>query len=195
MGLSRALAELRSGNVIAIPTDTVYGIGALVTTQGAMEKIYELKTRPGDLALPVLIGRPRDYKNLAAAWTRSARSLAARFWPGPLTLVVEANPAIVLPNALDGSVGLRCPDHNFLRKLLKSAGPIAVTSANKHGATPGASANDVANAFVSDERLSLIVDGGMCEGVPSTVVDVRTSTPTCLREGAIRWSWIEASLR
>lgn len=121
--------------------------------------------------------------------------LAARFWPGALTVVVPADPALGRHLGGDGrSVGLRRPDHRFVQRLCRAAGPLAVTSANRHGQRPCTTAAEVRASF-RDADLALVVDGGTCEGEPSTVVDCRLTPPACLREGAVAWSWVEASLR
>lgn len=193
--LDVALAALDEGKVLAIPTDTVYGLGARIDRPEAIAAIFSAKDRPTGLALPVLVGRWRQARDVAARWPRSASMLGARFWPGALTLVVPVDPALGALLGGDGtSVGLRHPDHRFVRTLCRKAGPLAVTSANRHGAPPCASASAVRAAF-SAHDVALVVDGGMCDGVPSTVVDCTATPPVCLREGAIAWPWIEASLR
>jgi L-threonylcarbamoyladenylate synthase len=187
-----ALAALDQGEVVGIPTDTVYGLAARVDRPDAIAEIFELKGRPDALALPVLIGRWREVRLVAAKWPRNASMVAARFWPGPLTVVVPARPEV--GELLGGdrrTVGVRQPHHRLVRSLCRDAGPLAVTSANPHGQPPCTSAGQVAVAFPSIG----VVDGGDCDGVPSTVVDCTVSPPTCLREGGVLWSWVEAALR
>lgn len=193
--LDAAVDALEEGRVVAIPTDTVYGLGARLDRSEAISAIFAAKARPADLALPVLVGRWRQAKDVAARWPRSASMLGARFWPGALTLVVPVDPALGALLGGDGkSIGLRHPDHRFVRALCRRAGPLAVTSANRHDAPPCTSAAEVRAAFGAGE-VGLVVDGGTCDGVPSTVVDCTATPPRCLREGAIAWPWIEASLR
>jgi L-threonylcarbamoyladenylate synthase len=187
-----ALAALDAGQVVGIPTDTVYGLAARIDRPGALEELFELKERPADLALPVLIGRWRQVHQAAAEWPRNASMVAARFWPGPLTVVVPAIPELGPLLGGDGrTVGLRRPRHRGTQLLCRSAGPLAVTSANRHGEPPCTTAAEVAAAFPT----LVVVDGGTCDGVPSTVVDCTVSPPVCLREGGVPWSWVEAALR
>ena len=190
-----ALEALDEGMVVGIPTDTVYGLAARIDRPAAMAAIFSAKGRPPGLALPVLVGRWREARAVARTWPRSASMLAARFWPGPLTVVVPADPALGAHLGGDGTtVGLRLPRQRFVRALCRRAGPLATTSANAHGAPPCRTAGEVRAAFdVAD--VALVIDAGPCDGEPSTVVDCTASPPVCLRAGAIDWSWIEASLR
>lgn len=189
------LDALAAGSVVGLPTDTVYGLAARIDLPDAMAAVFRAKGRPPGLALPVLVGRWHQARDVAAEWPRSASMLAARFWPGALTVVVPVDPALGRHLGGDGaSVGLRCPDHKLVRSLCRRAGPLATTSANSHGAPPCTTAAQVQAAF-STADVALVVDGGSCDGTPSTVVDCTCSPPTCLREGGIPWAWIEASLR
>ncbi len=193
--LESAVAALADGEVVAIPTDTVYGLAARIDRPGAMAAIFTGKGRPPGLALPVLVGRWRQALDVASSWPRSASVLAARFWPGALTVVVPVDPVLGGHLGGDGtSVGLRRPSHKFVQALCRRAGPLATTSANRHGAPPCTTAAEVRDAFGA-EVVALVVDGGTCDARPSTVVDCRVSPPACLREGAIAWAWVEASLR
>lgn len=193
--LETAADELETGAVVAIPTDTVYGLAARIDRPSAMAAIFAAKDRPPGLALPVLVGRWRQARDVASAWPRSASMLAARFWPGALTVVVPVDPALGARLGGNGaSVGIRRPRQRFVEALCRRAGPLATTSANRHGAAPCTTAAQVCEAFDAGD-VALVVDGGTCDGQPSTVVDCTVSPPSCLREGAIAWSWIEASLR
>ena len=193
--LDDAASALAAGMVLAIPTDTVYGLAAAVDRPEAMAAIFAAKDRPSGLALPVLVGRWRQARGVAGTWPRTASVLAARFWPGALTVVVPVDPSLGASLGGNGtSVGLRRPRHRFVRALCDKAGPLATTSANRHGAPPCTTAAEVRDAFGPGD-LALVVDGGVCDGRPSTVVDCTVTPPACLREGAIPWSWIEASLR
>jgi len=198
-----ALEALDAGSVVAVPTDTVYGLAARIDRPAALAALFELKGRPADLALPVLIGRWGQLDQVAETWPRAASMLAARFWPGPLTVVVPARPALGRLLGTPGTtVGIRRPKHRFVRALCTRAGPLAVTSANRHGRPPCTTADEVAAAFGwpgtpadTGAALAVVVDGGRCDGAPSTVVDCTVSPPACLREGAVRWDWVEAALR
>lgn len=195
-GTKTAVVEaLDAGLVVAIPTDTVYGLAARLDRPAGLGAIFRAKGRPSGLALPVLVGRWRQARDVAASWPRSASMLAARFWPGALTVVVPVDGMVGAHLGGAGtSVGLRHPDHPVVRMLCRAAGPLATTSANRHGEPPCTTASEVQAAF-SDTDVALVVDGGPCDGRPSTVVDCTVRPPACLREGAIPWPWIEASLR
>lgn len=184
-----------NSGVVAIPTDTVYGLAARLDRPAALAAVFAAKGRPPGLALPVLVGRWSQVRRVAGRLPRTARLLAARFWPGALTVVVPALPEVGPLLGGDGhSVGLRQPDHPFVRALCRRVGPIACTSANRHGEPPCATALEVASTFDADQ-VALVVDGGRCEGAPSTVVDCTVNPPACVRAGRLPWSWVEAGLR
>lgn len=189
--LEAMAGALCRGEVVVLPTDTVYGLAARLGHPGALAAVFELKERPPGLALPVLVDDIGQVGEVAAAWPAAAAVLAGRYWPGPLTLVVPARPEIAGSLGGDGtSVGVRCPDHDVVRSLCRIVGPLAVTSANRHGRQPCTTAAAAASAFPG----ILVVDGGTCEGVPSTVVDCTASPPRSLREGALAWSELAAVL-
>jgi L-threonylcarbamoyladenylate synthase len=193
--LDAAESMLAGGGVVAIPTDTVYGLAARLDRPQALAGIFAVKGRPPGLALPVLIGRWAQVHLVAGKLPPSARQLAARFWPGALTVVVPARPEVGPLLGGDGeTVGLRQPDHPFVLALCRRVGPLACTSANRHGEPPCATAVEVVQAFGADQ-VPLVVDGGRCEGAPSTVVDCTASPPTCVRPGRVPWTWVEAGLR
>lgn len=193
--LAAAADALAEGHIVALPTDTVYGLAARIDRPLALASIFEVKGRPGGLALPVLVGRWRQVGEVAAEWPRQASMLAARFWPGPLTVVVPVRPELGPRLGGDGrTVGLRRPRARSVQRLCRSPVPLAVTSANRHGAAPCASAAQVAEQF-GPEEVTLVLDGGTCDGQPSTVVDCTVSPPACLRQGAVPWPWVEAALR
>jgi L-threonylcarbamoyladenylate synthase len=192
--LAAALAALAGGAVVAVPTDTVYGLAARVDRPAAVAAIFAAKGRPADLALPVLIGRWRQVRTVAGSWPRPASTVAARFWPGPLTVVVPAVAGLGELLGSDETVGIRRPRHRGVEALCEAAGPLAVTSANRHGEPPCTTATAVAGQFGGD-AVPLVIDGGRCAGVPSTVVDCTVTPPACLREGGIPWEWVEAALR
>ncbi|NOY98394.1 MAG: threonylcarbamoyl-AMP synthase [Chloroflexi bacterium] len=182
--IPRALAVLRAGGMVAFPTDTVYGVGALAFDAQAVGKIYIAKGRSTEKAIPILLGDAAQLEEVAAAITPIARKLAARFWPGPLTLVVPRHPSI--PEALSPlpTVGVRVPDHPVARALLRAAGPLAVTSANLSGQASPVSAGEVFAQL--NGSIPLILDGGRTPGgVPSTVVDCTGPEPVVLRAGPI----------
>jgi L-threonylcarbamoyladenylate synthase len=179
---------------VAFPTDTVYGVGALAFNGNAIETIYIAKDRPAEKAIPILIGDLEDMEKVGIEIPRAAYKLASRFWPGPLTCIIPKNPT--LPKAVSASptVGVRVPDHEIARALLRAAGPMAVTSANISGQSSPATARDVFRQL--NGRIPLIIDGGETPGgIPSTVVDYSSDEIKILREGPIRINQIKAALQ
>jgi tRNA threonylcarbamoyl adenosine modification protein (Sua5/YciO/YrdC/YwlC family) len=173
--VAAAAEVLLNGGVVAIPTDTVYGLAADVSRPEAIEWIFELKQRPRDVQVPVLVANVPQARGLAVFAATYVERLVDRFWPGALTVVLDR---------LDGSgtVGLRCPDHAAVQELCRRVGPLAATSANRHGEPPLTTAAAVLGVF--GESVA-VVDGGTCDGEPSTVVDCTGSEPVLLREGAV----------
>ena len=182
--LRRALVVLCSGGLVAFPTDTVYGVGALAFDNAAVLSIFAAKDRPAEKAIPVLIADPEDLGKVTPEVPQVAARLASRFWPGPLTLVVAKHPH--LPEAVSAlpTIGVRIPDHPVARALLRAAGPMAVTSANLSG-QPSPSTAQAVFAQLGG-RIALIIDGGETPGgVPSTVVDCVGAEPRILRQGPV----------
>ena len=182
--IPNALKVLEDGGLVAFPTDTVYGVGALAFDEKAIESIYIAKDRPVEKAIPILIGGPEDLDKVTAAIPPMATKLAARFWPGALTLVVPKHPNLPEVVSATPTVGIRVPDHPVARTLLHAAGPMAVTSANISGVDSPKTAEEVNRQL--NGRISLILDGGETPGgVPSTVVNCLGTEPVILREGPI----------
>jgi L-threonylcarbamoyladenylate synthase len=185
-GRALAVEALRRGGIVAVPTDTVYGIGVALHADRGIERLFEVKRRPPDRAIVLLLAGAEQAAEVGE-FGATARVLAAAGWPGGLTLVLPQRPDVVLPDVLTGgaaTIGVRLPDHPAPRALAASVGPLAVTSANLSGA-PTAS---TAEAIFEDlgEGLDLILDGGPARGgVPSTVIDCSVERPRVLREGAI----------
>ncbi len=182
--IPRALEVLGSGGLVAFPTDTVYGVGSLAFDGRAIESIYIAKDRPIEKAIPILLWDADDLDKVALEIPDNARKLAARFWPGPLTLLVPKKPTLPEAVSATSNVGVRVPDHEVARALLRAAGPMAVTSANLSGAPSPSTAEEV---FVQlNGRIPLIIDGGRTPGgVPSTVVDCAGDEIKILREGPL----------
>jgi len=184
----RAAAELlRAGELVAFPTETVYGLGARADDEAAMRALREVKRRPPEKQFTLLLAHPRDWRSHVAAPDPTADTLTEAFWPGPLTLV--------LPARQGGEVGLRCPDCAVARRMLELAGvPVAAPSANVSGEAPARSADEVLRAF--DGRIAAVLDGGVATvGVPSTVLRVGPGGVEFLREGAASRAEIEAVVR
>jgi len=179
-----ALEILKRGGLVAFPTDTVYGVGALAFDGTAVERIYAAKDRPIEKAIPILIGEPEDLDKVIADVPPIAAKLATRFWPGPLTLVVPKHPNLPDVVSAGPTVGVRVPDHPVAQALLTAAGPMAVTSANISGQASPKTAEEVNRQLIG--RIPLILDGGETPGgVPSTVVNCLGTEPVILREGPI----------
>lgn len=182
----RAVALLRAGELVAFPTDTVYGVGAIVWNREAVGRLYTAKLRALDKAIPILLADPADLDLVARDVSSAAHRLAERFWPGPLTLVVRKAPTVPDEVTSGGdSVAVRVPDHALARALIRAAGaPLATTSANLSGGPSPATAQEVAAQLAG--RIALILDGGRCPGgTASTVVDLTAPTPVILRPGPI----------
>jgi L-threonylcarbamoyladenylate synthase len=182
--IQRALEILQRGGLVAFPTDTVYGVGALAFDGKAVESIYAAKDRPIEKAIPVLIADVEDINKVTSEVPPMAKKLAERFWPGPLTIVVPKH--LSLPDSVSATntVGVRVPDHIVARSVLRAAGPMAVTSANISGQPSPSTAKEVFAQL--NGRISLILDGGKTPGgVPSTLVDCTGSQPIVVRQGPI----------
>ena len=193
-GSAAAAAVLRAGGVVVVPTDTVYGLAARPTDTDAVGAVYRIKGRPEGMPLPVLAASEEQVRALGVAFSDGARGLAARWWPGPLTLAFAFDPEAPRPSWLAGrdEVAVRVPDHDFLRGLLAETGVLVVTSANRHGAPTPRAPDDVASALGPD--VGLVVDGGVLHEVPSTLVNVAGPEPVVEREGAIERAAIAAAL-
>jgi L-threonylcarbamoyladenylate synthase len=184
--IRRARRLLLSGEVVAFPTDTVYGVGAHALRPEAVAALYKVKNRPTSKAIPILVAQAEDVARVARQVPAIAWELAERFWPGGLTLVLpraEMVPPIV--TAGGDTVAIRCPDHPVPLTLADAIGaPLAATSANLSGQPSPTTARQVEEQLGG--RVPLIIDGGECPGgVPSSVVDLSLSPPCLLREGAI----------
>lgn len=182
--IPRALEILKEGRLVVLPTDTVYGVGTLAFNGKAVESIYAAKDRPIEKAIPVLIGDLEHLEKVAIDISDSARRLAARFWPGPLTILVPKRADLPESVSATSTVGVRVPDHDVARALLRAAGPMAVTSANISGGQSPVTAEEVYEQLGG--RVDLIIDAGKTPGgVPSTLVDCTASELKILREGPI----------
>lgn len=182
--LSAAGQVIRAGGLIAYPTDTVYGLAADFRNADAIEKIYEAKDRDSRKPVAILVGSSDQLELVMQELTPGAARLAARFWPGALTLIVPRRSD--LPENLSPymTIGVRMPNHPWALQLLRELGPLATTSANLSGQPDAVTAQDVLRYL--DGRVDLVLDGGRCPGgVPSTVVDCTSTEPRILREGAL----------
>ena len=191
--VSTALEFLRAGELIAFPTDTVYGVGTFAFNGKAAQHIYTVKKRSPDKAIPILLGDISQIPLVAVNLPESALKLAEAFWPGALTLAVPKHPDIPEEVSSLETVGIRIPDHDFTRALLNAAGPMAVTSANISGKDSPVDAGDVYAQLKG--ILPLILDGGHTRGgTSSTVIDCTRDEIVILREGPIQREEIERVL-
>jgi L-threonylcarbamoyladenylate synthase len=193
--LREAAEVLRSGQLVAFPTETVYGLGGLALSVASLEAIFRAKGRPATHPLIAHVLDQSAARQLAASWPMQASLLAKRFWPGPLTMVLERDPSV--PEALSGgkpTVAIRVPANPVSRGLLLALGePIAAPSANHYQALSPTRAEHVQRSL--GDRIALILDGGPTPlGLESTVVDLTTPRPRLLRPGALPSTELRASL-
>jgi L-threonylcarbamoyladenylate synthase len=193
--IDKACELLKTGGLVAFPTDTVYGVGADAYQPQAVERIYQVKRRPLAMAIPLLIDNAEDLHMVAEPIPDVAWALAKRFWPGALTVVLYRKP--VVPDIVTSggpTVAVRVPDHSFALGLIRVAGGVlAATSANLTGRPDPRTAEEVMGYL--EGHIELIVDGGRCPGgVPSTVIDLTQSRPAVLRFGAISRVELEEAL-
>jgi L-threonylcarbamoyladenylate synthase len=194
-GRAEAIEVLRTGGVVALPTDTVYGIAVALATTGGIERLFAAKRRPLDKGIMLLL---EDAAQAAAAgsMTPAASALAAALWPGGLTVIVPQRPDVPWPAALTGgaqTIGLRVPDHPAPRALAAGVGPLPTTSANVSGLPEASDAAAILEQL--GEAIDLVLDGGPAHGAPaSTVVDCTGALPEILRPGAVPLDEIAAVL-
>ncbi len=191
--IAHAAELLRAGELVAFPTETVYGLGANALDAQAVQRIYAAKGRPSTSPLIVHVDSIKMARGLAAEWPETAEKLARAFWPGPLTLVVRKQPHV--PDAATAglpSVGLRMPAHPVALALITATGvPLAAPSANRFTQLSPTTAAHVERAL--GEHVAMILDGGPCTvGIESTVVSVTGGRPALLRPGVITAAQIEA---
>ena len=196
-----AALALAEGEVVLLPTDTVYGLAAMPGIESAVGKLFQLKRRPDSVSVAVLTGEPATVYEVCEDVPQPIASLISRHWPGALTIVMQRRDGLDWALGRDSKTrGLRCPNHKWLRSLLRRTGPLAVTSANLHG-QPSASEFSEVLAAVSDYesaevedgkrgavRIALAVDGGRCEGQASTVVAWENGALKILRSGPLKIS-------
>lgn len=196
LDVAGALAALAAGDVVAVPTDTVYGLAAALSRPSAVAQLFTLKRRPATTALPVFVNSVHQIETLGVGWSPRARLLGEVFWPGALTIIVPAPAALAERlGSTGGTVGFRCPDDDVVRSLLEQTGPLAVTSANEHGEAPCESASDVYRVFAGRVELSGVLDGGRRNATVSTVIEVSDSSWRLVRAGAVSTSAINELLQ
>ncbi|PIR00756.1 MAG: threonylcarbamoyl-AMP synthase [Nitrospinae bacterium CG11_big_fil_rev_8_21_14_0_20_45_15] len=187
-------STLKSGGLIAFPTDTFYGLGADPFQEKAIQKVFQLKKRSAGKPLIVLASNREQIAKLAEDISENAEILMKRFWPGPLTLALKAKDTLsTLLTAGGKTLGVRIPGNSLTCALLEGVGPLTAPSANPSDEKAPASADEVANYF--GEELDLIIDGGETPGdKSSTLLDMTTHSPVLLREGAVSIADLELVL-
>ncbi len=194
-GRAEAIDVLRAGGMVALPTDTVYGIAVGLATPGGVERLFAAKRRPPDKGIMLLLADAAQAPAIGE-WPATAAALADAFWPGGLTVIVPQRADVQLAAALTGGVptiGLRVPDHAAPRALAAALGPLPTTSANVSGVTEARDAADIVDQL--GDVIDLVLDGGPAHGGPaSTVVDCTVEPPRILRPGAIPLDAIERTL-
>lgn len=189
----RAGQVLSQGELVAFPTDTVYGLGALAWNKQAIDRLFTVKGRDTSKAIAVLIGRTADLRLITAQLSQTAWRLSQRFWPGAITLVVSRHPGLPDNLSSEPTIGVRMPDHPLALALLQHTGPLAVTSANLSGQSSATTAIEVLDQL--GDQIPLILDGGRTpSGQPSTVLDCTGDGLKILRQGAITLQDIESAL-
>jgi L-threonylcarbamoyladenylate synthase len=195
--IHEAIQIVSRGGIIAYPTETFYGLGVRFDMPGSLRRLYELKRRPREKAMPVIIGHIDLLSELVSQkWLENipspVKSLMHRFWPGPLTLLLPAKEGLSeFLTAGSGMIAVRIPGESFALRIAKKAGfPITATSANLSGMPPAGTGREVTRYF--DDRIDLLVDGGeTAGGLPSTIVNAAEDPVSMVREGAIEWKEIE----
>ena len=195
LDITRAAAQLKAGELVAFPTETVYGLGADASNADAVRKVFAAKGRPADHPLIVHIADTVQLANWAREIPQAVHTLAQKFWPGPLTLVLKRHPNV--PDAVTGgqdTVAIRVPSHPVAQALLRAFnGGIAAPSANRFGRVSSTTASHVREEF--GDTVACVLDGGATDvGIESTIVDCSGAAPTLLRPGMITPQQIEAVL-
>ncbi len=184
-GIEAAVRAVRSGELVVLPTDTVYGIGADAFDAAAVARLLAAKGRGRDMPPPVLVGSPDALRELAPDLPAAAGRLATSFWPGGLTIIVRHAPGLTWDiGDTDGTVGVRMPADELALELLRATGPLAVSSANRHGSPPAATAAQARRQL--GNAVSVFLEMGTCPGgVPSTIVSLVEDPPRVVRAGVV----------
>ena len=188
--LDRVVAALQEGQIVLLPTDTVYGLAVMATNSAALAAVFALKQRPVDTSVAVLVAdttQAARYVDLGA----DGNALAERFWPGALTIVANRIDNGAVAAGTDSTLGVRCPDDDFVRLVASIVGPLAASSANLHGQPTPELCSEVAELF---DTVQIVVDGGPRQGSASTVVSIVDGAPVLLRQGPISMANINAAL-
>jgi L-threonylcarbamoyladenylate synthase len=194
--LARAVEWLRGGGIVAFPTDTVYGLTVDPGSEAAVLSLFDLKGRRADAALPFVAASVEQVFGWSPGANRQTRQLAAAFWPGPLSLIVDAPEGLASSvQSADRSVAVRVPAHEVARALASAWGsPVPATSANRSGQPPAVTASDLGE-LARDARVLVIDAGAAPGGPPSTIVDARRTPIALVRAGVVPWSRVLESVQ
>ncbi len=195
MAIPTAMEVLASGGIVAFPTDTVYGLGASLRHTEAILRMFRVKRRPEEMAIPLLLSKLEALQSVAMEVSEEAMLLARCFWPGPLTMVLRRHPSV--PQEIGRgkeTVAVRIPDHPLALTLIEvSGGALAVTSANVSGGDNPLSADDVIAQL--GDSVDLVLDGNCPGGTPSTIVDTTGEQPAILRPGPVSMADLRRCLK
>jgi L-threonylcarbamoyladenylate synthase len=182
--VSAAVDALRGGDIIALPTDTVYGLAADPWHSGASDRLFRVKRRPRNVELVLFVSGIDQALDVSESVPASALRLMQQLWPGGLTVVLPRRPGIEADlGEDDATIGLRCPAHPVPLAVAERFGPFATTSANLHGQPPATTASDLSDL----QGVALVLDGGTCDESPSAVVDATGDMPRLIRPGSLSW--------
>jgi L-threonylcarbamoyladenylate synthase len=184
VAVSAAVEALREGDIIAVPTDTVYGLAADPWHSGASDRLFRVKRRPRNVELVLFVTGVDQALELSESVPASALRLMRELWPGGLTIVLPRRPGIEADlGEDDATIGLRCPAHPVPLAIAAQFGPFATTSANLHGQPPAVVASELSDL----PGVALVLDGGTCDESPSAVVDATGEMPRLIRPGSVPW--------
>lgn len=190
--IAEASRLLVAGELVAFPTDTVYGVGASIASDAAIRRLFDAKERMLDKGIPILLAEASNVDQVATGISELARIFMAQFWPGPLTIIVPRRPELPAVLAPGNSVAVRVPDHDLARRFIRaSGGAVAATSANVSGHRPALSASEALAALGG--RIAAVLDGGAVHvGQASTIVDCTVNPPKIIRQGPIAAATLSA---
>lgn len=181
--LQQAITAAQDGKLIIYPTDTQYALGCTLTHQQTIQRLFHLKQRPNNLALPVAVATIKDISTIATI-TSKQKQVAQTFLPGPLTMVLPKKPTVPPKvTASNKTIAVRIPNHPITLQLLEQTGPLIITSANIHGQKPYEDIHDIQHQF--GEEIAVYLPGGILNQPPSTIVDFTHKPPQLLRSGPI----------
>lgn len=184
--ITKALQVLKKGGIVAYPTESFYGLGVMANDEVALKRLYKIKKRPLEKAMPVIVGNNDVLKAIVKSIPPQAEKLMEKFWPGPLTMVFESKDTLSRLLTCDKDrVAIRIPGNSFALYLARASNsPITATSANPSGRLPAQKPNEIIDYFGAN--IDLVIDQGETPGgKPSTIIDVTVTPPRVLREGSI----------